>query len=78
MIRNALIIAVVAVSVIAATRFFRTNGEEETQQMYQLLTVESRDVSHDKIVDEIVSALARRLESEQGAASASGNGDHAA
>jgi shikimate kinase len=42
------------------------------------LTVESRDVSHDKIVDEIVSALARRLEREQGVASASGNGDHAA
>ena len=42
------------------------------------LTVESRDVSHDKIVDEIVSALARRLEREQGAASASDNGDHAA
>jgi shikimate kinase len=42
------------------------------------LTVESRDVSHDKIVDEIVSALARRLEREQGAAGASGNGDHAA
>ncbi len=44
MIRNVIIIAVVAVSVIAATRFFRTNGEEETQQMYQLLTVESRDI----------------------------------
>jgi shikimate kinase len=42
------------------------------------LTVESRDVSHDKIVDEIVSALVRRLEKEHGAASASGNGDHAA
>lgn len=44
MIRNVIIIAVVAVSVIAATRFFRSNGEEETQQMYQLLTVESRDI----------------------------------
>jgi shikimate kinase len=42
------------------------------------LTVESRDVSHDKIVDEIVSALARWLEREQGAASASDNGGHAA
>jgi len=41
------------------------------------LTVESRDVSHDRIVDEIVSALARRLEREQGAPTASGNGDHA-
>src|ERR1700724_674771 len=41
------------------------------------LTVESRDVSHDKIVDEIVSTLARRLEREQAAASASDNGDHA-
>jgi HlyD family secretion protein len=44
MIRNVIIIAVVAVSVIAATRFFRSNGEEDTQQMYQLLTVESRDI----------------------------------
>jgi shikimate kinase len=41
------------------------------------LTVESRDVSHDKIVDEIVSAVAGRLESEQAVASASSNGDHA-
>jgi len=41
------------------------------------LTVESRDVSHDRIVDEIVSALARRLEREQGAPTVSGNGDHA-
>jgi shikimate kinase len=41
------------------------------------LTVESRDVSHDKIVDEIVTALARRLQREQAAASTSGNGDHA-
>jgi shikimate kinase len=41
------------------------------------LTVESRDVSHDKIVEEIVSALAGRLEREQAAANASGNGDHA-
>jgi shikimate kinase len=41
------------------------------------LTVESRDVSHDRIVDEIVSALARLLEREQGAPTASGNGDHA-
>jgi shikimate kinase len=40
------------------------------------LTVESRDVSHDKIVDEIVSVLAGRLEGEQPAAS--GGGDHAA
>jgi shikimate kinase len=52
------------------------------------LTVESRDVSHDRIVDEIASALARRLQAEHEAASASGtsalgtsapgNGDHAA
>jgi len=42
------------------------------------LTVESRDVSHDKIVDEIVSVLAGRLEAEQAAAGASSNGDHAA
>jgi HlyD family secretion protein len=44
MIRNVIIIAVVAVSVIAATRFFRSADEEETQQMYQLLTVETRDI----------------------------------
>ena len=44
MIRNVIIIAVVAVSVIAATRFFRSNGEEETEQMYQLMTVEQRDI----------------------------------
>ena len=44
MTRNVIIIAVVAVCVIAATRFFRTSDEAEEQQMYQLMTVESRDI----------------------------------
>ena len=39
------------------------------------ITVESRDVPHDRIVDEIVSALARRLEREQAPAGGFGNGD---
>jgi len=44
MIRNVIIIVVVAVSVIAATRFFSSAEEEDTQQMYQLFTVQSRDI----------------------------------
>ena len=44
MTRNLIIIAVVAVTVIAATRFFRSTDEVEEQQMYQLLTVEARDI----------------------------------
>lgn len=44
MIRNVIIIAVVAVSIIAATRFFRSTEEAETQQMYQLFAVQSRDI----------------------------------
>ena len=44
MIRNVILMTVVAVCVVAATRFFRSADEEETQQMYQLLTVETRDI----------------------------------
>jgi HlyD family secretion protein len=44
MIRNVIIIVVVAFAVFAATRFFRSAEEEVTQQMYQLLTVEERDI----------------------------------
>ena len=44
MIRNLIIVAAVAISMIAATRFFRSANGAETQQMYQLFTVESRDI----------------------------------
>lgn len=44
MTRNVIIIAVAAVSVIAASRFFRTSEDEDTQRMYQLFTVDERDI----------------------------------
>ncbi len=44
MTRNVIIIAVVAVSVIAASRFFRPSEDEDTQRMYQLFTVDERDI----------------------------------
>lgn len=40
------------------------------------LTVESRDVPHDKIVDEIIDALVGHLSAAHALASASGRGDH--
>jgi shikimate kinase len=40
------------------------------------LTVESRDVPHDRIVDEIVSALAAHLGAAQGLVNVSARGDH--
>jgi shikimate kinase len=40
------------------------------------LTVESRDVPHDRIVDEIVSALAAHLGAAQGLVNVSAQGDH--
>jgi HlyD family secretion protein len=44
MIRNVIIIVVVTASVFAATRFFRSSEEAEEHQMYQLFTVEERDI----------------------------------
>jgi shikimate kinase len=51
---------------------------EERYPTYALadLTVQSRDVSHDKIVDEIVGALAGHLEAAHAPANATAQGDH--
>jgi shikimate kinase len=51
---------------------------EERYPTYALadLTVQSRDVSHDKIVDEIVGALAGHLEAAHALANATAQGDH--
>jgi shikimate kinase len=51
---------------------------EERYPTYALadLTVESRDVPHDRIVDEIIGALAARLGAAPALAGASGRGDH--
>jgi shikimate kinase len=51
---------------------------EERYPTYALadLTIESRDVPHDRIVDEIIGALAARLGGAPALAGASGRGDH--
>jgi shikimate kinase len=52
---------------------------EERYPTYALadLTVQSRDVSHDKIVDEIVGAVAGHLQAAHALADAAAQGDHA-
>jgi shikimate kinase len=52
---------------------------EEREPVYALadLTVQSREVTHDRIVDEIVSAIAGRVGAPCGVPPASGEGGHA-
>jgi shikimate kinase len=51
-------------------------GERNSTYALADLTVQSRDVPHDKIVDEIVGALAGRLGAAHALANASAQGDH--